>query len=293
MSLFPKPYADLVARLRVASGFVLVLAFAWFSLPDLQSLAVGLPVSLAGLLLRAWATGHLEKNIRLAESGPYAYVRNPLYLGTLLVAAGLVIASRRWLLAGSFAAVFVLIYLPVIELEEQHLSQLFSNFAAYSKRVPSLWPALRPLKSDAPFPMVPVYAKPGISGAAGLCGRRSVPGCQSILLANYSLNSSASPYSLYSEVIMCGIVGYIGNRKAVPIILDGLRRLEYRGYDSAGIAVLNGDNQLAIRRASGKLRNLEDAIRVNPHRWPVWNRPYPLGHAWASHRRERASPSRL
>ena len=151
MSVFPKPYADLVARLRVASGFVLVLAFAWFSLPDFRSLAFGLPVSLLGLLLRAWATGHLEKNIRLAESGPYAYVRNPLYLGTLLVAAGLVIASRKWLLAALFAAVFVLIYLPVIELEEQHLSKLSPNFAAYSKRVPSLWPTLRPVKSDARF----------------------------------------------------------------------------------------------------------------------------------------------
>jgi protein-S-isoprenylcysteine O-methyltransferase Ste14 len=151
MSVFPKPYADLVARLRVASGFVLVLAFAWFSLPDFRSLALGLPVSLAGLLLRAWATGHLEKNIRLAEGGPYAYVRNPLYLGTLLVAAGFVIASRRWLLAGLFAAVFVLIYLPVIELEEQHLSKLFSNFAAYSKRVPSLAPTLRPVKSGVRF----------------------------------------------------------------------------------------------------------------------------------------------
>ena len=151
MSVFPKPYADLVARLRVASGFVLVLAFAWFSAPDFRSLAGGLPVSLAGLLLRAWATGHLEKNIRLAESGPYAYVRNPLYLGTLLVAAGLVIASRRWLLAALFAAVFVLIYLPVIELEEQHLSKLFSNFAAYSKRVPSLAPTLWPVKSDVRF----------------------------------------------------------------------------------------------------------------------------------------------
>jgi protein-S-isoprenylcysteine O-methyltransferase Ste14 len=151
MSVFPKPYADLVARLRVASGFVLVLAFAWFSRPDFRSLALGLPVSLAGLLLRAWATGHLEKNIRLAEDGPYAYVRNPLYLGTLLVAAGFVIASRRWLLAGLFAAVFVLIYLPVIELEEQHLSKLFSNFAAYSKRVPSLAPTLWPVKSGVRF----------------------------------------------------------------------------------------------------------------------------------------------
>ncbi len=119
MSVFPKQYADAVARLRVTSGFVLVLAFAWFSRPDSHSLIFGLPVSAVGLLLRAWATGHLEKNTRLTESGPYAYVRNPLYLGTLLVAAGFVIASQRWLLAGLFAAVFLLIYLPVIELEEQ------------------------------------------------------------------------------------------------------------------------------------------------------------------------------
>ncbi len=140
MSVFPKPYADRVARLRVATGFVLVAAFAWFSQPDLRSLIWGLPVSALGLLLRAWATGHLEKNIRLAESGPYAHVRNPLYLGTALVAAGLVIASRRWLLAVLFAAVFILIYLPVIELEEQHLRHLFPEFDAYARRVPALWP---------------------------------------------------------------------------------------------------------------------------------------------------------
>ncbi|HEX6894210.1 MAG TPA: glutamine--fructose-6-phosphate transaminase (isomerizing) [Bryobacteraceae bacterium] len=90
---------------------------------------------------------------------------------------------------------------------------------------------------------------------------------------------------------MCGIVGYIGNRKAVPIILDGLRRLEYRGYDSAGIAVLNGDNHLSVRRASGKLRNLEEAIRVNPV-----DGPYGIGHTrWATHGRpteENAHPHR-
>ncbi len=90
---------------------------------------------------------------------------------------------------------------------------------------------------------------------------------------------------------MCGIVGYIGNRKSVPIILDGLRRLEYRGYDSAGIAVLNGDNQLAIRRASGKLRNLEETIRINP-----MEGSYGIGHTrWATHGRpteENAHPHR-
>jgi glucosamine--fructose-6-phosphate aminotransferase (isomerizing) len=90
---------------------------------------------------------------------------------------------------------------------------------------------------------------------------------------------------------MCGIVGYIGNRKAVPIILDGLRRLEYRGYDSAGIAVLNGTNELSVRRASGKLRNLEEAIRINP-----LDGPYGIGHTrWATHGRpteENAHPHR-
>jgi glucosamine--fructose-6-phosphate aminotransferase (isomerizing) len=90
---------------------------------------------------------------------------------------------------------------------------------------------------------------------------------------------------------MCGIVGYIGGRKCVPIILDGLRRLEYRGYDSAGIAVLNGDNKLSIRRASGKLRNLEETIRINP-----LEGPYGIGHTrWATHGRpteENAHPHR-
>ncbi len=151
MSVFPKPYADRVARLRVTTGFVLVAAFAWFSRPDLRSLAWGLPVSMLGLLLRGWAAGHLEKNTRLAMSGPYAHVRNPLYLGTLLVAAGLVLASRRWPLALLFALVFGLIYLPAIELEEQHLANLFPEFAAYAERVPALWPAWRTKSSAARF----------------------------------------------------------------------------------------------------------------------------------------------
>jgi protein-S-isoprenylcysteine O-methyltransferase Ste14 len=108
MSFFPKPYADLVARLRVTCGFVLVAAFAWFSRPDARSLALG-PAGVGARDCAArWATGHVEKNIRLAESGPYAYVRNPLYLGTLLVAAGFAIASRQWALAVLFGVVFVL-----------------------------------------------------------------------------------------------------------------------------------------------------------------------------------------
>jgi protein-S-isoprenylcysteine O-methyltransferase Ste14 len=137
---FPKPYADTVAKLRVPGGFVLVAAFLWLSRPSMESLAIGLPVSLAGLVIRGWAAGHLEKNTALTESGPYAWVRNPLYIGTLTVAAGLVIAARRWDLGVLFATVFVLIYLPVVELEEQYLRELFPAFPDYAARVSKLVP---------------------------------------------------------------------------------------------------------------------------------------------------------
>jgi protein-S-isoprenylcysteine O-methyltransferase Ste14 len=141
---FPKPYADAVARLRVPSGFLIVIVFGWFSLPTPQSMAIGIPVSLAGLALRAWAAGCLAKNQQLATGGPYAYTRNPLYIGTLLVAAGLAVASRSIGLAALFAAVFLLVYLPVIQNEEQHLRKIFPEYAAYAERVPALIPRISP-----------------------------------------------------------------------------------------------------------------------------------------------------
>jgi glucosamine--fructose-6-phosphate aminotransferase (isomerizing) len=90
---------------------------------------------------------------------------------------------------------------------------------------------------------------------------------------------------------MCGIVGYVGARQAVPIILDGLKRLEYRGYDSAGLAVVGEGCALTVRHAPGKLRNLEDAIRLRPIEGA-----YGIGHTrWATHGRpteENAHPHR-
>src|SRR3954452_9542120 len=90
---------------------------------------------------------------------------------------------------------------------------------------------------------------------------------------------------------MCGIVGYIGTHRAVPIILEGLKRLEYRGYDSAGLAVYCDDEQLAIRRAQGKLRHLQENIRMSP-----LDGAYGIGHTrWATHGRpteENAHPHR-
>ena len=116
-----------------------------------MSLAYGLPIGVLGLLVRGWAAGHLEKNMRLAESGPYGYVRNPLYIGTLLVAAGLVVASRRWILALIFGVVFLLVYLPVIELEEQHLRKLFPEYEEYARRVPALIPSFRRRRPGGAF----------------------------------------------------------------------------------------------------------------------------------------------
>jgi glucosamine--fructose-6-phosphate aminotransferase (isomerizing) len=90
---------------------------------------------------------------------------------------------------------------------------------------------------------------------------------------------------------MCGIVGYVGNKQVVPVIIDGLRKLEYRGYDSAGIAVVDESHRLDIRRAEGKLRNLEEAIRLKP-----LDGTYGIGHTrWATHGRpteENAHPHR-
>lgn len=137
---FPKPYADTVARMRVSSGLLMVAAFAWFSQPTGYSLLWGLPVSLVGLALRGWAAGCLAKDQALATGGPYAYTRNPLYLGTLLVAVGLAVASRSPGLGVLFATVFLLIYLPVIQLEEQHLRKLFPAYPFYATSVPALWP---------------------------------------------------------------------------------------------------------------------------------------------------------
>jgi protein-S-isoprenylcysteine O-methyltransferase Ste14 len=136
----------------VPSGFLIVIVFAWFSRPSAESMAIGLPVSLLGLALRAWAAGCLAKNRELATGGPYAYTRNPLYIGTLLVAAGLAIAARSPGLAALFAAVFLLVYLPVIQNEEQHLRQIFPEYAAYAGRVPALFPRLVPSPGKKPNP---------------------------------------------------------------------------------------------------------------------------------------------
>jgi len=148
---FPKRYADLAARGRVPAGFAVLAACLWLAEPTRASLLAGLPLMLAGLALRAWSAGHLAKNRRLATSGPYAYLRNPLYVGTVMIAAGLALASRQWPAAALLAAFFLLVYLPVIEQEEQHLRKLFPQYEAYARTTPRFLPRVRKAASSEHF----------------------------------------------------------------------------------------------------------------------------------------------
>ncbi len=150
-TLFAKPYADLAQRLRVPCGFVLLITFGLLSRPRPLSLLLGLPIAASGLLLRGWASGHLAKNRELATSGPYAHIRNPLYLGTCIAAGGTAVASRSGSLAVLFAGAFVFIYLPAVELEEQHLRAIFADYPEYAGRVRRFLPTRRYAGADRAF----------------------------------------------------------------------------------------------------------------------------------------------
>jgi protein-S-isoprenylcysteine O-methyltransferase Ste14 len=138
-----KRYKELAARSRVPLGFLMLVVYAIFAHPSWERLVAGALVALAGLALRAWATGHLDKNRELCTSGPYAHTRNPLYLGTALAAAGFAIAGGEWWIAVLFAIVLGVVYGPVVIEEESHLRNLFPAFAGYAEKVPRFWPGLR------------------------------------------------------------------------------------------------------------------------------------------------------
>ena len=143
-------------RWRVPLGFFVASLFIVLARPRLATLVIGGAVAVCGLLVRAWASGHIRKNDALAVSGPYAYSRNPLYLGTLLLGLGFsVAAAGGWLLfgvlGGLFAALFLGIYLPVMRVEALTLAELFGeDYGRYAAAVPLLFPRLTPYGGDAP-----------------------------------------------------------------------------------------------------------------------------------------------
>jgi len=127
-------------RIRVPLGFLLAVLYLWLAHPTLGSLVGGSAIAAAGLAVRALASGYVRKNEDLATSGPYAYTRNPLYLGSIVIAAGFAVTARSWVVVVVFGVMFLAIYLPVIRSEEAFLRQRFPGFAAYERRVPRLLP---------------------------------------------------------------------------------------------------------------------------------------------------------
>ena len=135
-----------IQRWRVPLGFVCAALFLLFARPRPVTLLAGVIVSVLGLLLRAWASGHIRKNSSLATSGPYAYTRNPLYLGNFLLGVGFTIGSGWWPLGVLFAVLFLGIYLPVMRVESQTLIQLFGeSYQAYARGVPLFFPRVTAL----------------------------------------------------------------------------------------------------------------------------------------------------
>ena len=137
-------YAAWATRWRVPLGFALGVAYLVFCRPTVKLLLVGGTIAAVGVALRAYAAGHLAKNQKLATSGPYAWTRNPLYLGSSLMGAGLAVAGGNWILALACLLLFVGIYWPVIRREEDYLRREFGEvYIKYAQSVPLFLPSLR------------------------------------------------------------------------------------------------------------------------------------------------------
>ena len=163
----PSMFVRFLQRVRVFSGFVVAVVFLVFSRPTPVTLAVGISIATIGVLLRAWACGHLRKSSELDVSGPYAHTRNPLYLGTFIIALGFGVASGSWWLFLLVAAYMGSIYFPVMNVEADVLEQrLGEEYREYASNVPLLIPRLTPWKkSDRRFDFQ-VYFKNGEYNAA-------------------------------------------------------------------------------------------------------------------------------
>ena len=135
-------WAAIARRIRVPVGFAFAALYLWLAKPSVISICAGLVLIITGLTIRAFASGHVRKNEQLTTSGPYAHTRHPLYLGSLIMAAGFSLAARSWWIALMTILIFVTIYLPVMLSEETFLRQKFPEFEDYANSVPRLWPRL-------------------------------------------------------------------------------------------------------------------------------------------------------
>src|SRR5216683_3798786 len=133
-------WSSIARRIRVPLGFAFAALYLWLARPTLRSVLIGASLVIPGLVIRALASGHLQKNEQLATGGPYAFTRNPLYLGSLILSVGFALAARSWWILAGIVLLFFVIYLPVIRGEEGFLRERFPQVDEYAREVPSLFP---------------------------------------------------------------------------------------------------------------------------------------------------------
>ena len=145
-------WAKIARRWRVPLSFVMAAAALYLAQPTRLSLGLGAGFTFIGLALRALASGHIDKDIRLAVTGPYAHTRHPLYLGSVLIAIGFVAAARSWWVAAAACALFLAVYLPMIKAEEDYLRATFADYADYAAGVPRFGLRVTPYEAGAVRP---------------------------------------------------------------------------------------------------------------------------------------------
>ncbi len=152
-------WSRVARRIRVPLGFAFAVLYFWLAHPTWRFLGLGAILIVPGLLIRALASGHVRKNEALATSGPYAYTRNPLYLGSLLIGIGFAVASRSWWVGVALVVMFFAIYIPVIRGEEKFLRGKFPEFDEYARRVPRMLPRLTPASRESGGFSMELYMK--------------------------------------------------------------------------------------------------------------------------------------
>ncbi len=141
-------FRRLAQRLRVTLGFLLIPLLFIAAHPTIKSIGIGFTISLVGLLIRAWASGYLKKNQELTSTGPYAFTRNPLYLGTFIMATGVAVTTTSLWFVATFVSLYLIIYIPVMMAEAETLNKLFpAEYASYSEHVPMFLPRLSPFQN--------------------------------------------------------------------------------------------------------------------------------------------------
>ena len=135
-------WQKIAKRVRVPLGFCFAAVFLWLARPSWVTMGLSLLLVVPGVWLRGYAAGYVRKNMELTRTGPYGHTRNPLYLGSMMIAFGFAAAAGSWVILVALAVLFAVIYWPTIRGEEAYLREKFAGFDAYARSVPRLLPRL-------------------------------------------------------------------------------------------------------------------------------------------------------